>query len=958
MHMTSSLPLSLEQQAILKSCQNDPENPFWIQPMAVTVSGLFDESGITRAIEHFVNTSDIFHIRYIYRENGGFHGILDSDQSIDIDFQDLMGIDPDELAAEINWTILDEAEYVFDLENEPPVRVKILQIDEQQWIVLFLFHRIIYHRGVKPRYLKTFIDSLKKHSTSLTITDPESVPSYKEFATKRVPAITSIRHHDLVADSTLPVVSVREAGYIEQDLSIIHDSLLQLQNTRGLNLPDIFLTASLLWHYMFQRVASPHILAELPETVLETSMKPVAPVTWQTLIPSTIAFDETIEKLIKKIHQQWMGENVLTRHPYEFAEPSSDIFDDTDTGSIVCRFYDLTAFPQAVDDLCIEWSDTDINSTDHDLELIFKIRNNGSSLILIYNHKALSHEQAGSWVQEFAWVISRMIDQTDQPVTEFMRGLAIEQKKRQDPCHFPDPSPWHSRCLAESESCESLGELFSVIAGRFPENTAIQTSEGTISYRDLNELTNRIAGKLGDLTGQGGRIAILMDQGINVIAAILSVLKSGNSYVPMDITLPEQRLQEMLDDAAVSLVIVDNGCQGVRDFLSRTAVPSVEMTTLADTSDKQYAPVPVSGNQDAYIIYTSGSTGVPKGVLQSHRNVLHYVETYSRLLDITSQDTLTLMSAFLFDAAVLDIFSSLLNGATLVIFDLKKDDFSSVLRRIQEEQVTIYHSTASVFRYFSESLDPATCFEHIRFAVLGGEQSRKGDLMHFNRHFPPNATLANLYGLSELTIGTMAFFPHGTRVDTENLPIGSPIDAMDITLVNPDGIPTPGTGQMVVSSPYLAKQYWNRPDLTAEKFRTGLFQTSGLSFFTGDIGEITPDGSLRHLGRSDFQIKIRGYRVEPGEIESRLSECDGVSKSVVHPVFTSEGDVFLAAFIVSGPGASGGSMAELADILKRSLPDYMVPRLFVAVPELPKTPSGKINRRELEKMAKEKLAAR
>lgn len=955
--MTSSLPLSLEQQSILKSCQNDPENPFWVQPMAVTVSGLSDESRITRAIEHFVNTSDIFHIRYVYRENGACQGIVDSDQFNDIDFQDLMGIDPDELAVEINWTILDEAEYAFDLENEPPVRARLLQIDEHQWIVLFLFHRIIYHRGVKPRYLNAFIESLKNQSASFPDTVSESVPPYKDFANQYKGAMTSKQQHDPAADLAFPVVSVGEAGYIDQDLSGINDTLLQLQTTRGLHLPDIFLTASLLWHHMFQRVSSPHILAELPETVLENSVRPMAPVTWQTLISTTISFDETIENLIKQIHQQWVGENVLTRLPCEFTEPHPDGFDDTDTGSIVCRFYDLTTFPQTVDDLCIEWSDTDINSTDHDLELVFKIQKNGLNLILIYNHKALSHEQAGSWAQELAWVITRMIGQMGQPVAQFIRGLATEQKERQNPCRFPTPAPWPTRGLTGSESCDSLGEFFSAIAGRFPDNTAIQTSGDSISYRDLNELTNRIAGKLKDLAGQGGRIAILMDQGINSIAAILSVLKSGNAYVPMDITLPEQRLQVMLDDADITLVIVDDGCKRIRDFLAQTTVPSFEMTTLADTSDNPYTPVPVSGNQDAYIIYTSGSTGVPKGVLQSHRNVLHYVETYSRLLDITNQDTLTLMSAFLFDAAVLDIFSSLLNGATLSIFDLKKEDFSSVSRRIIEEQVTIYHSTASVFRYFSESLVPATCFEHIRFAVLGGEQARKGDLMHFNHHFLPEATLANLYGLSELTIGTMAFFPHGTRVNTENLPIGSPIDSMDITLINPDGIPTPGTGQMVVSSPYLAKQYWNRPDLTAEKFCTGLFPTAGLCFFTGDIGEITPDGRLRHLGRSDFQIKIRGYRVEPGEIESRLAECGGVSKSVVHPVFTTDGDMLLAAFIVYDPGAPGGTMTELADTLKRSLPDYMVPRLFVAVPELPKTSSGKINRRELEKMAREQLAA-
>ena len=948
--VSREMGITPEQLAVLRMCLRDPENPLWSQALALIVGGLADEDCLRRAIRGFVSANDIFNFRFKPGDDGCPRRVAARDDFTAVEVTDARDVDPAELESEINWIILDEGEYGYDLTEDYPIRVRVLRIGDDRWVVLFLLHRLVYHRGVKVRYLEAFVSALKNSASSLALPLPQSMPSYYDYIQRVHEAIAPVASVTPVAP-----VALNEAGIVVQDFAVVQNTLRHLAQTHDVALPDILLSGVLLWNRMFSRIESPDLLVDLSTDFPLQAEGIIGPLSWRTAISATVPVAATIAELTRNLGTQLHAARTLMTFPHEFLGTGPNQVGGNG-GRILCRFYDLDRVNIQTDDFWLGWSDADITSTECDLELIFKGGAGGLQLIVVYNQGLLSFEEAESWLRELTLVISRLAEQFDHSVAEFMRVLASEQVASLG--QGRSWGAWTTRALAGQGTPDSLAHLFSVVAAQYPENIAVRTQTDTVRYRELEELSNRIAQVLSRRAGRGGRIGILLPQGLSAIAVILAVLKSGNAYVPLDVSMPESRLRVMVADAELSLLITDGNSAAVRQGSVWDRLPVLSLDQLTDHPADGLVPALGAGDDDAYIIYTSGSTGTPKGVLQSQRNVLHYIETYSRMLEITESDSLTLMSAYLFDAAVVDIFTALFNGATLVVFDLKKEDFSTISRRLQESRVTIFHSTPSVFRYFTDSLDSAVHFDRIRYVVLGGEQARRGDLARLKNHFAAGATLINLYGSSELTIGSMEFFPQGTEVTSEILPIGAPLDSMVISMLSEDGIPTPGVGQLVVSSPYLAKQYWNRPDLTAEKFTPAHCLADERTFLTGDIGEITGAGELRHLGRSDFQFKIRGYRVEPGEIESRIGEYNGVAKCVVHPVSVGDGELLLAAFIIPAAGSIGPGIEGLADFLKDSLPDYMIPQVFLPILAFPETPTGKINRRKLEEIANEHLAAR
>lgn len=944
------LRITPEQLAVLRSCQRDPENPLWSQALALIVGGLADEGRLRRAIHLFVRANDIFSSRFKSDADGRPLRITARDDFTSVEFSDARDILPDELASEINWIILDEGEYGYDLAGEHPLRVRVLRIGDDRWLVLFLFHRLVYQRGDKCRYLDAFRSALQ---ASTAATDSAVLP----------PVASYFDYIQQIYDSAVPDVPasggsapvLHDAGIVTRDLTAVQGPLRLFAEKHDVSLPDILLSGAVLWNHMFRRVESQDFMVDLPADFLRRANDIVGPLSQRAAIAAEVPLAATIADFARNLGSQLFAAGKDVAYQRAFGGGGR-----TPVGSngsrILCRFYDLDRVNNPSDDFSLGWSDADITSTEHDLELIFKNGADGLSLVVVYNQGLLSFEKAESWIGEISAVIFRLAEQFDQSVVDFMRGLAADQVALLPAGR--SLNPWPTRALAGAECAESLATLFSAVAAQYPDNIAIRTPTESISYRELDALSSEIARTLYRRVGRGGRIGILLEQGVTAIAAIFAVLKSGNAYVPLDVSMPESRLQVVVADAELALLISDGKSPEIRPGSPWEFLPVWSINQLPDPSAADLSLPAGNGDDDAYIIYTSGSTGTPKGVLQNQRNVLYYIETYSRMLGITPHDSLSLMSAYLFDAAVVDIFTTLLNGATLVVFDLKKEDFSSISRRLQASEVTIFHSTPSVFRYYTESLDATVDLGLIRYVVLGGEQVRRGDLVRFTKHFAAGASLVNLYGSSELSIGSMAFFPHGMEVSSEVLPIGVPFDSIAISMLNEDGVPTPGVGQLVVSSPYLAKEYWKRPDLTAEKFSEGHCAVTGRSFLTGDIAEITAAGELRHLGRSDFQIKIRGYRVEPGEIEARVIEYDGIAKCIVHPVAVGEGELSLVAFIIPKTGTAGPGIEGLTNFLKESLPDYMVPKIFLPLPSFPETRTRKIDRRKLEEIANEYLSAK
>ncbi len=514
----------------------------------------------------------------------------------------------------------------------------------------------------------------------------------------------------------------------------------------------------------------------------------------------------------------------------------------------------------------------------------------------------------------------------------------------------------------EEEIHQSIGSRFEEQVRKYPGKVAVKTETQTLTYDSLNQWANRVAHTvLGKSINESSPMAaLLFGQNAGMIVGIMGALKAGKIYVPLDSTYPAERLTYMLKDSGAGLIITDTDNIGLalelREMADRSLpiidINKIETSVSAENPGLYFDPAHL-----AYILYTSGSSGTPKGVIQNHRNVLHFARVYTNALHIHPGDRLTLFSSYSFDAAKMDIYGALLNGAALYPFDIKQN-LSCLVQWLEEEEITIYHSIPTVYRYFIDELlhvighEGATGgrFLHLRFIVLGGEAVFKKDVEAYKRYLPDNCLFINGLGPTESTVTLQFFIDKETQMNREAVPVGYPVDRTDVLLIDDTGreVPVYGVGEIVYKSDCLALGYLNKPDHSHQVFVNPLAGQGDRVFHTGDLGRRLPDGNIEYSGRKDSQVKVSGFRIEPGEIESRLDKIEGVKKSAVVCQEDDKGENYLAAFYMKQEEWVIDE-TNLVRRLKKSLPDYMIPRIFLEIKEFPLTPTGKIDRKNLSR---------
>jgi amino acid adenylation domain-containing protein len=478
--------------------------------------------------------------------------------------------------------------------------------------------------------------------------------------------------------------------------------------------------------------------------------------------------------------------------------------------------------------------------------------------------------------------------------------------------------------------------------------TAIKRAGVHITYGQLNRCANRIARALlsprpgGDGDAKTRPVALLTGDEVTQVIAALAALKAGKIYVPLDISYPKQRLLEILSDSEAGTILMSAKTAKLAGTLA--AEKSLEILDI-DAIDDRVSPGNPGNRLDpgriAYILYTSGSTGKPKGVAQTAENFLFFMERSARRLSIEPGDRVSYLSSFCHDGALTDIFPTLLSGACLCRFDIKNGT-SSAGQWLKKEQITVYHSVPSVFRYLAADLKEDDRFAHLRLVILGGEAMRPQDISIVRRHFP-TASLVNLYGMTEASIDTLGFITGKTM--EEKITLGEPLEGIELVLLNDDGeeVEELETGEIYIQSNHIAAGYWKRPELTAASFFTS--PDGARLYRTGDLGRLDYDGRIEFMGRKDNQVKIRGFRVETGEIETLLLNREGIKEAVVTAGETN-GDLYLCAYVTMD-GDRDFVPAEIRRFLLERLPDYMVPSYFVPMDHMPLTNSGKIDRLRL-----------
>jgi amino acid adenylation domain-containing protein len=501
--------------------------------------------------------------------------------------------------------------------------------------------------------------------------------------------------------------------------------------------------------------------------------------------------------------------------------------------------------------------------------------------------------------------------------------------------------------FSKDEIEQSIPQRFEKIARRFPDRTAVESRQVRLTYSELNRAANRTAhAVLSQCKDNNRSVAVLMEHDTPVIGAILGALKAGKFYVPLDPSLPSARSKFIVDDARVEVIITNDKHLSLAQSLATPAGHLININDI-ETFPTTDPPGNVRLDDLSWVIYTSGSTGKPKGVTQTHRNVLHFMMTYTNALHICAEDRLTLLYSFSVNGGAHDMFAALFNGAALCPYDLKADGFADLAPWLIDRNITIYHSVPTVFRQFAASLTGREDFARMRIVRLGGEPIYRRDVAFFKKHFPNDCFLVNRLGSSETGSLRMFFLDKETELRSNLVPVGYAVPDNEILLVDNAGAQVAGEeGEIAVRTHYVSPGYWRRPDLTAKSFFPDPADKQEKIYHTGDLGRMLPDGCLLHLGRKDFFVKIRGYRVELEEIEMALLEFPGIRDVVVTAANNNSGDERLVAYLVAKT-VTRPNISELRHFLTDKLPDYMVPATFVFLDTLPLTDTLKVDRKAL-----------
>ncbi|MEM7130729.1 MAG: AMP-binding protein [Chloroflexota bacterium] len=528
------------------------------------------------------------------------------------------------------------------------------------------------------------------------------------------------------------------------------------------------------------------------------------------------------------------------------------------------------------------------------------------------------------------------------PVAEadtFQKSLAGQLPKVPNSfVHFP-----------KSEIHQAIHKRFETIARLYPAQIAIRTPEWSLSYSSLNERANQIAHAIVEQCGPAPQqVAFLLPNDGVAIAVVLGILKAGKCYVPLDPLFPQERLAYMVADSRADVIIADTSNQ----MLAKEIAPNgtcFNLDGFADGLPTTNLDLDVDPLSEAYILYTSGTTGQPKGIAFCHRNLLHTTLCLVNSLRFSPTDRLTQLHSTSFAASVVDIYGALLVGGTVYPWDVKSRGFIGLADWLSEECVTCFLWIPTPFRHFMDTLEADEVFSDIRLVVMASEPLTTKEVQLHREHFGHDSLLVNQMGTSESYNYHLYYVDQKTAIESYIVPAGYPVSEERQVLIldethNP--VVEGEIGEIAICSPYMSLGYWQRDELSEEKFLPDSAGNARRIYLTGDLGKWRADGCLIHLGRKDFQVKVRGYRIEIPEIEKHLHSAPNVRDGVVVAQNSPTGDKELVAYVIPKEQSSFPE-EDLKNFLAKDLPDYMVPTSFVRVDSFPTTATGKLDRMRL-----------
>jgi amino acid adenylation domain-containing protein len=942
-------PLSFAQQRLWFLHQLDPDSTAYNLPVYYRLSGQLNVTALERSLNEIVRRHEILRTIFTERHAAPVQIVLPS-LHVALPIIDLTAYH--KVEAEVENFIEAETARPFSLEDGPLLRVTLLKLSEDEHGFFLVIHHIVTDGWSMDIFMNELLTLYEAFSVDEASPLAELPLQYGDFAAWQRESITGdtlatqLAYWKRQLSGELPVLElptdrprplrITHSGADEwcdvtQNLT---EKLNDLSRSEGATLFMTLFAAflTLLHRYTGQRdILLGTAIAGRNHAQIENL---IGFFINNVVLRTDLSGNPSFRQLLRRVREVALGAYEHQDVPFEKLVEELQPERDPSRQPFVQVMFNLQAYPPeepAAEGLTITPRDFG-NQTRFDLEFHLWVVPEGLAGPLIYNTDLFDRETIVRMLGHFQTLLEAIAANPDARLADL--PLLSKEDLRQ-------ARTW-SKSESEYERDACVHDLVEAQVARRPDATALVFGQRRLTYGELNQRANQLAHYLRRRgVGLEEKIGVLLEPSVEFIVALLAILKAGGSYVPLDSGYPKSRLQFMLEDAGVKLLLT----AGKQTELTVETIYLDEGWQQFETESRENLQTESTAEDLAYVMYTSGSTGQPKGVAITHRAINRLVRN-TNYVELDETDRVGRASNVSFDAATFEIWGTLTSGATLVGFAKETVVSPTEFKRaLAEERITVMFLTTALFNQVSQSEPDA--FASMRYLLYGGEAC---DAQAVRRVFetakPPH--FVHVYGPTESTTFSSWYNIEEIPADARTIPIGRAVSNSELWVLDHDGHVTPVgvPGELFIGGDGLAREYLKHPELTAEKFVPHAFsdEPGARLYRTGDLVRYLRDGNIEFLGRMDQQVKIRGFRIELGEIEAVLNEHAAVRESLVIVRDDTAGEKRLVAYVVAD---SDTIVNELRSWLRERLPAYFVPAFFIVLDKLPLTANGKVDRRAL-----------
>jgi amino acid adenylation domain-containing protein len=957
-------PASSAQQRLWFQQQLLPQSPFYNIPLALTLRGDLDFPTLERSLNTIVQRHEALRTS-LEMHDGRLMQLITPQQTLDLTQYDLRGLPGEQRGQEQQRILEQEATRPFNLSQSPLMRACLLFLDDQETVLLLNWHHSIFDgwsQDIFMRELTQLYRAFHQGNPSLLPDLPIQYADYAHWQEARIEASTSLAQQHLAywreqlrdapsqlnlpTDHPRPAISTFQGA--RQQFAFPKRLYQELQQLSQQEEATLFMTmlASfqvLLARYSQQKdivIGTPAANRVHPDShqIISCCINMIA---IRTDLSGTPGFREVLHRLRSVVlsaldYQELPFEQVVETLQVQRTPGMHPLF------QVQLVLQQHQYYPEEMGGLQVSAQEIGTNSAKLDLTIELREDTEGLRGHIDYNTDLFERDTIERLVNHWQVLLEGITEHPDTPI--YLLPILTAQERHQIVIEWNQTQRDYPR-----DRC--IHQLFEEQAAQTPEAVAVIYGDEQLTYLELNQRANQLAHYLHQ---QGiepdALIGICLERSLDLIVGLLGILKAGGGYVPLDPSYPRERLDFMVADTHLQIIITHSQ---FKDIFTGSVSPLMQTLVLdqhwplCEAQPTTNLECLSSSENLACVLYTSGSTGTPKGVMIPHRAVNRLV-CNTDYLQINSAHRVAHASNISFDAATFEIWGALLNGARLIILSkgvlLSTSELAATLR---QQAIDVLFLTTALFNVLVETApDVLTSISHL---LTGGEAANPHSMRKALQYIPTDGLL-NVYGPTENTTLSSWFNVNSIANEAETVSIGRPIanSRMYILDASLQPVPIGVPGELYLGGDGLARGYLNRPDLTAERFISDRLSDipEARLYKTGDLARYLPDGNVEFLGRLDHQIKLRGFRIELGEIETALNQHPAVRESMSLLKEDAIRGKYLIAYVVSAQRPLP-TEKELRTFLQQWLPEYMVPSALVALDHWPVTPNGKINRNAL-----------